>query len=49
VSKKNHFEKYWTFHEAREYGRNHASRHAGGKVPPTILPKQNRKQLTVIK
>lgn len=45
------FEQYWTFHEAREYQRNHENLYAGGKVPPTILPKQNRKRkhLTVIK
>jgi hypothetical protein len=45
------FEQYWTFHEAREYQRNHENLYAGGKVPSTTLPKQNckRKHLTVIK
>ena len=27
------FDTYWTFHEAREYERNHALRYAGGIVP----------------
>ena len=30
------FDRYWTFHEAREYQRNHAERYALSKVPPTI-------------
>ena len=28
------FDKYWRFHEQREYERNHASRDADGKVVP---------------
>jgi hypothetical protein len=45
------FEQYWTFHEAREYQRNHENLYAGGKGPTTTFPKQNckRKHLTVIK
>ncbi len=29
------FDEYWTFHEAREYERNHQTLYAGGIVPPT--------------
>ena len=29
------FDEYWTFHEAREYERNHQDLYAGGTVPPT--------------
>jgi hypothetical protein len=29
------FDEYWTFHEAREYERNHRALYAGGIVPPT--------------
>ncbi len=29
------FDEYWTFHEAREYERNHQAIYAGGIVPPT--------------
>jgi hypothetical protein len=33
------FDEYWTFHEAREYDRNHARHYAVGNVPPvTELP-----------
>lgn len=28
------FDEYWQFHEQREYERNHAQRHDGGKVVP---------------
>ena len=27
------FEEYWTFHEAQERRRNHASKYAGGHIP----------------
>ena len=29
------FDEYWTFHEAREYERNHQALYADGQVPPT--------------
>ena len=32
------FDEYWTFHEAREYERNHTSRYAEGRVPDVIDP-----------
>ena len=32
------FDEYWTFHEARERERNHASRYADGVVPPVTSP-----------
>jgi hypothetical protein len=32
------FDAYWTFHEAREYQRNHARHYAGGTVPPLVDP-----------
>ena len=32
------FDAYWTFHEAREYERNHAQRYADGIVPPVAEP-----------
>jgi hypothetical protein len=30
-----YFDEFWTFHEAREYERNHQALYAGGIVPPT--------------
>ena len=38
------FDKYWTFHEAKEYERNHKALYADGIVPPTIQPRQTRKR-----
>ena len=32
------FDEYWAFHEEEEAERNHASRYAGGKVPPVQRP-----------
>jgi hypothetical protein len=32
------FDAYWTFHEAREYQRNHAQHYAGGSPPPMLEP-----------
>jgi hypothetical protein len=32
------FDKYWLFHEAQEYQRNHAALYADHKVPPTHKP-----------
>lgn len=32
------FDAYWTFHEARERERNHASHYADGAVPPVTSP-----------
>ena len=32
------FDEYWTFHEARERERHHASRYADGVVPPVTSP-----------
>ena len=45
------FDEYWTFHEAREYERNHQTLYAGGIVPPTVKPQSIRKRphLIVIK
>lgn len=37
------FDEYWTFHETREYERNHQTRYANGKVPPTTSPPVNCK------
>lgn len=45
------FDEYWTFHETREYERNHQNLYAGGIVPPTnaSLSTANRDHLKVIK
>ena len=45
------FDEYWTFHEAREYERNHQALYAGGIVPSTItsLSATKRDHLKVIK
>jgi hypothetical protein len=45
------FDEYWTFHEAREYERNHQALYAGGIVPPTStsLSTVKRDHLKVIK
>ena len=45
------FDKYWDFHEAREYERNHQALYAGGIVPPTTasLPARKRPDLKRIK
>jgi hypothetical protein len=32
------FDEYWAFHEDEEAQRNHASRYAGGRVPPVVRP-----------
>lgn len=44
------FDDYWSFHEAREYERNHASRYAGGEVPSTHKPtrRTKRPRLTLV-
>jgi hypothetical protein len=36
------FEQYWSFHETREFERNHKNLYADGKVPAVISPMQNR-------
>jgi hypothetical protein len=38
------FDEYWTFHEAREYERNHQSLYANGIVPPIVKPKPTHKR-----
>lgn len=38
------FDEYWTFHEAKEYERNHRSLYANDIVPPTFKPRQTRKR-----
>jgi hypothetical protein len=45
------FDEYWTFHEAREYERNHRALYAGGIVPSTSasLSTVKRDNLKVIK
>jgi hypothetical protein len=45
------FDEYWTFHETREYERNHQNLYAAGIVPPTSasLSTVNRDHLKVIK
>jgi hypothetical protein len=45
------FDEYWTFHEAREYERNHQALYAGGIVPSTItsLSATKRDHLKIIK
>jgi hypothetical protein len=45
------FDEYWTFHEAREYERNHKALYAGGIVPPTnaSFSTAKRTHLKVIK
>jgi hypothetical protein len=45
------FDEYWTFHEAKEYERNHKSLYTDGIVPPTLntQPPRNRGHLKVIK
>jgi len=45
------FDEYWTFHEAREYERNHQALYAGGIVSPTTASflTVKRNHLKVIK
>jgi hypothetical protein len=38
------FDEYWTFHEAKEYERNHRSLYADGIVPPTLKPRPTSKR-----
>ncbi len=38
------FDEYWTFHEAKEYERNHRPLYADGIVPPTFKPRPTRKR-----
>ncbi len=38
------FDEYWTFHESKEYERNHRALYAEGIVPPTIKPDAPRKR-----
>lgn len=38
------FDEYWSFHEAREYERNHQALYADGLVPTTISPRRSRKR-----
>jgi hypothetical protein len=48
----NDFDEYWTFHEEREYERNHKSLYVDGIVPPVFSPAGVRKdfsRLEVIK
>jgi exonuclease VII small subunit len=37
------FDEYWTFHERKEYERNHKSLYANGIVPSTFKPRKPRK------
>jgi hypothetical protein len=37
------FDDYWTFHEYKEYDRNHRALYAEGIVPPTVKPNTPRK------
>ena len=45
------FDEYWTFHETREYERNHRALYPNGIVPPTLKPRHTPKsnRLKVIK
>jgi hypothetical protein len=36
------FDEYWTFHETKEYERNHRSLYANGIVPSTLKPPKPR-------
>ncbi|MDF1593140.1 MAG: hypothetical protein P1P89_16620, partial [Desulfobacterales bacterium] len=38
------FDEYWTFHESKEYERNHRALYAEGIVPPTLKPHSTRKR-----
>ena len=38
------FDEYWTFHEAREYERNHQALFADGIVPTTTSPHPTHKR-----
>lgn len=38
------FDEYWTFHESKEYERNHRALYAEGIVPPTVKPNAPRKR-----
>jgi hypothetical protein len=38
------FDAYWSFHETKEYERNHRSLYADGIVPPTFKPRQTPKR-----
>jgi hypothetical protein len=39
------FDEYWSFHEKKEYERNHRSLYADGIVPPTVKPLKHRQTL----
>jgi len=45
------FDEYWTFHESKEYERNHRALYAEGIVPPTIKPRSacKRSHLKAVK
>jgi len=47
----NDFDEYWTFHETKEYERNHQALYAGGIVPCTLKLRQTHKRnhLKVVK
>ena len=38
------FDEYWTFHETKEYERNHRALYANGIVPPTLKLRPTRKR-----
>jgi len=38
------FDEYWTFHEAKEYERNHRALYPDGIVPPTLKTRPTRKR-----
>jgi len=38
------FDEYWTFHETKEYERNHRDLYANGIVPPTLKLRPTRKR-----
>jgi hypothetical protein len=51
LRKSGDFEKYWGFHEAQEYERNHAVRYAGAQVPKTekARPQGQKPHLRLVK
>jgi len=38
------FDAYWTYHEAKEFERNHVARYAGGDIPSTKKPETGAKR-----
>jgi len=43
------FDAYWSFHEAKEHGRNHQARYANATPPTVSPPPRKSRRLRVVK